>query len=344
MHLYHYGDTVGIKSAFSQLLFLDRDTLLKKLFPYRVYGVEAWIDKDGVYKDLVYGNSVTSTNVERFLLGTKTQFARAIISNDNYGRFSYWQRYFPRGFLGSFVLNRIEYGEGENSDFSCVVDSMFGKRSFLVALNAPILELYWRTFSREFNVSDPPESRMRVFLIDSSKFRKPRQDSAFYSWADANTFCYIARFPFLDKKSIYSKMRLDLDTYFGLKSSISTIPVSCLVLRRKTRFRTAKPLGRVSRAYFDNTKTRGKLVIQNESFPVFVSFLERYRDLRYPTLPVVVDSKFHGQVDVIMNWELDLNKLSLFDLRRSLRTYGFDISIEKRNLLMLCIREDESVK
>jgi len=326
------------------LFMITQDTALNRLFEHRAIPVHAWIDRDGIFRDISYVNTTTEGNIDSFLKGNITRLASVSVKQHDFNPFSIFKMgnysSCDDGEDYSCFMGHLEYGMGEGG--SSDVDSYGNRGIALYEINKSILELYKIAYKNNLKVEMDDVSRVVVSIKDPHRIYNylSWDDPRLFEWLDSNTFCYSIKSKKEETDSVYDFMREDLDRHFHLKSYFDEKTISCMVLKRIGPLTMIKASGeKTNRSW--SVKRDGKIfVLRNQSWDFFSGQIQEVVNAKDAFLPFFDEVKFEGNVDMDLPWNDRVEDVPIDKLRKALNIMGLDLVRESRTLKVLCIVDD----
>lgn len=214
------------------LPFIVNDTLLDRLFPHAFVSHEVWI-YNGIVQAITAADYVTAENINTVLSGIMPNWE---VKNDIDG-YDYTApllelnnntvKYAVRGnSYGSLITPHLK---GVGLRYIDEADTCTGVRT-VRAINYPIAWLYLQALTHRDSFS-----RSHVILQPSPDFFVYPGTGYRNVWEEKNTWCYEATFPAGTPADLVKrKIQADLDAYFRVSSSFTTIQTTCYVLMQDT--------------------------------------------------------------------------------------------------------------
>lgn len=338
-----WGEDSGADSlrlAAQQLPFITQDSVLDALFPHMAIPTHAWIDPDQVVQAIAYNSTTNSENISKMLAKEEVSLEEeryievdvknplAWISGDvlKYANIRYY----------SLLLDYLECG-GFFSLPRTKDDSITGDVNGVVAMNSSLHSLYEFAYHKKMNLLFVPFKRMIFKTKYKNEFQPPKDYVQFIKWAKANTYCYALKVNEGLSDKFYALMQSDLDRLFHFRSRIVKTKTKCLLLKRISLVDKINSKGGPE-VYNINA---GILSIRNlDSEQLFLSLNSIFENL-FPQGYFFNSSIYKGKIDIDIPYRQPLNTMTLYELRKSLRKFGFDIVYGYRNIDMLEIDDEK---
>lgn len=242
------------------------DKILSELFPATAYGLNVWIDENGIVQYRTNSTSFTSTDIADFLNGGKP----SLTSRNDTTKFNHNVPVWLEG--NGRQLEHIKYysyitdalpddagGEGR-----IITDSVTNKLIGVKFINTSVLSLFKYAYdewgAKTFDT-------ITYNIKDSSKYFPPEAGDT-YKWQLQNAVSYELHIPATKSAELFSIMRQDLERYFNLKGEIDTIQKLTYTLSIATQ------------AYNRKTYAGGKTRLTSDSKLIpFKNFLDSLKKL-----------------------------------------------------------------
>lgn len=314
------------------LASITSDTILSRLFPYRMVPQHVWIDSRGVVKAITSGYNATAENIGKLINGyaLNLEVRKDIMDFDRSRKWSpLWMegngRHIPHLQYFSYIMNRIP-GIGAGSGF--FRDSASGAITGLHVFNGTIPALLKMTIRKKYLFFD--DNRIVYEVADSLRyyFSNSRDIKYLDQWRDEHLYCYELRVPAADSGRLYQIMLQDLERFFGVTARLENRKTSCLVLVRNRDLSHLKTSGNQP-AVADFKADSVRLV--NKSLSNFVYALNHNTSNQ---LPVIDETGFPDKIDL----KLDVGLQDIAKLKQALLRHGLDLINTHRQLEMLVIK------
>lgn len=304
-------------------------------FAFRSIPLQVWIDDQGYVRYITSGSNISSKRIAAFLRNEELDVEDATVNVDfdpesplwleGNGRqnkhlkyYSFIMEYVPdAGNLESVEQNRIS-GKAERIEArNTTIENMFGMAYGKTMINSPFKS----------------SKRRSIETSDKSKFVPPEETSHRKEWFIKNTYCYDIKVPEESSEDIFEFMKMDLERYFNVKSSIEKREMPCLVLQtideaKAIETKGGPPQGRLRS--LDNKK----ISISNRFMYLFLEELE-FEIEAFSMLPLINGTGYEGKVDV----EFDRFPKDLKSLNADLKRYGLMISEKVQTIDMLVLKD-----
>ena len=308
-------------------------TLMGGYFKFVTLPHEVWIDTQGIVKAITYADEINSDNIGRFIknhplaVEEKTDVlnfdieAPLNVENNN--------------FLYRAVLTAYKPGLSNIiGTLSPTFEKDFKEDKF-IAINKDILSMFYAVFSQnngninynriELNVKD--SLSLSPFLSNNSPTRQ-----------EISKHCYSYEFNFPQKAvkdSFYSYIMADLNILFPFKASIEKRKKTCWVFRDVDKKKNPVSLEKKGSTIWEKGFLK-KMV--GKSLDELISYFNWNMDL-----PVIDESNYDGLLT--MDFELDAVSegknvyLNIDKVKKSIKSYGFDIIQAERFVDVLVVRD-----
>lgn len=314
------------KRPFVKQLGLDMingDTILGRLFPYETTPHAVWIGKDKEVKAITYSTFSNTSTVNELLsknhLDLPFKFADHIDFKQTVltpGRINKAGRYA----VTVFTEQKIDE-IGSRTMFS-----VSGNNIKLFASNLTLKHLYFAAYIDELKLQLEGEYRHRML-----RRAKGISFTDLDPLLTEKIYAYESSIPRKgnDKdinRPLLNKMKRDLDEFTGYKSYVDSIPVKCYVLR----------------SINDSGVTGAKEIIYHKDRKIYygysgstiVSILQKSPLIDKPLF-------FDGDITKQKNFEMKNEYTSWVEIKRDLKSAGFDLKEEIRSIKMLIIEEKQ---
>lgn len=316
------------------LPFACEDTVLGSLFPHKVVPHEVWVDNKQVVKAITSAIELNEKNVKAFTNGKLEGLA---VKKDDLA-FDLSKPLFKDGnggdgseFLGRTILTKYTDGlPGGNR-----IDLQPGdKIRRFVAANSVLLHLYYTAYS-SFELPTANFKRIIFETRDSASVKRPYNkelpSETRASEMPLYSYCYEFMLPeAVPRKEFFKFMLEDLNHYFNTYAVVEKRLVPCWTLVRinngDKRLETIG--GEVAGAF------TGKI----SNLPV--SYLVRYLNTFYQVEPIIDETGFTKNIDMILDFDRNINKYpDIIGIRKVLQLYGLDLVKTERELDVLVIKD-----
>lgn len=214
-----------------KILTITDDTVFSKLFPHQAVPAEYWIGQDGKFISATNPEYVNDRELGSLIRGNKPTWVSAVQKGTHdFSKPLPLQTGIKRS--GRFYSGFLHFLPGDKTDFRCIIDSV-GKTIKITCINYNVLGLYGVTLA---NIAGLDLAKRTEFVVsDKSRLRYYKTTGYRSEWELENTYCYELYWPLGDSLSTagaYQKMRSDLDSFLGYKSSIRQETADYYVLER----------------------------------------------------------------------------------------------------------------
>lgn len=318
--------------TYPHLTYVTDDTRLHQLIKVSGYPTFAWIDKNGVLRDVTDYDQVTRQNILKLLHGDSTVKKPAHID------IHLEQPFFIAGNGGNqhpiltySVLSRYVDGIASWSGAETRHDT-----GWIYNTNVPVKLLYQRAYYDAFARLAPEATEVEgikapsLYSIPNCRTLLELKDSAGVVGIVNDTinkkalYCYQLIVPAKSNEQMRTYMREDLSRYFSYQVRVEKRKVTCLVLsvadRSKLRTSGGTPRKDITNFHFYGS---------NLPFRRLVFFMNYGTGLP----PVIDETGFSGNVDL----RLDFNSTDWKTIAAALKSYGLDLRLEEREIYMLVI-------
>lgn len=299
------------------LNIIASDSTLSDYFPYKLLPHVVWIDKDQRIRAITEASVVNKENVQTLISGEKLSLPikRDIVDFDYHEPFTLIKDLsLGQGLLSYSAITRHIEGLASRRGFSYPNDESIR----IFAFNQSVYSLYLVAY--RFQLSHIPQFYKNRFIVAP-------QVAAYIE--KEGFICYEA---ILNKKNdedlkqqLSSKMKTDLDDFFGVNSSIRVEEMECLVLSRDEDVNPSSVVDY-------NKPSSRKIDFSEKSGDQVVAFLNDYYDSDLPF--VIDDDNKHGFL-----FELVAEKGSIESLRRQLSVFGWTLLKKKARTEVIVISE-----
>ncbi len=301
------------------------DSILKKLFPFKYFPHEVWINEQGRVDAITEPIYINADNINAWLSSKKLHlplkadaldfdFRKPLLQNGNGGDES--------SLLFRSLLTYHLKGMGGSSGH--ITDTNTTRWYYI---NATILILYMKALGFESN-------RIILQVADPSRYILPAEQTE--EWKDNNLYCYELTAPaHTSKDTLNSLMFHDLNRYLGLNGRMEKRLVKCFALKNNSAFDTLISTKSLTPHITVNEKT-GNCIFQNQSMQAVVATFNSYNSPA-PGKPIIVDET---GITVKVDMEIPSDALNDFTLlQRSLLSYGLTLIPVERELDMFILTE-----
>lgn len=310
-----------------RLPFVTGDSVLKKMFPYRMLPQEVWIDKTGVVKAITKSVYVNAGNIQALLDGKDMymplkkdlmEFERnkPLLVNNNGGS--------EDELLYKSVLTKYLKGVGSMGGSTVNADSTVRRIYFT---NQPVLNILLTAYSAAY--------ASKVLLEVKDKTKYTRGGKPWDTWSIAHAFCYEQTLPVTASQDEIARRRIqDLSHYFNIIGSIEKRVVKCLVLKRTgTAPLPATKGGKEQLLYKDDT--RAVTLFQNQPITQLVNAINGMVGGQPYTTSIIDETGYNNNIDLQLKSDLD----NITSLNTELQQYGLILEDAEREMEMLVVRE-----
>lgn len=306
-------------------------------FAFRTIPLQVWIDEKGYVRYITSGSNISSKRIASFLRNEKLDVANATVNVDfdpklplwleGNGRQNKYLKYY------SFIMEHVP---DAGNLHSIVKDRTSGKIQRIQARNLPIDKLFAMAYGKNM-MDNPFESSKRRIIetSDKSSFILPKQDFDRNEWFINNTYCYDIEVPEHLSDDIFEYMKIDLERYFKIKSSIEKREIPCLVLYTVDNANSIKTKGGTPKVSLRSSDNK-KIFISNRIMRLFINELQ-YEVDTFSDLPLIDETGYEGNVDI----EFSRLPKDLESLNADLEKYGLIINEEIKAIRMLVLQDAE---
>lgn len=254
-----------------KLFSVTNDTVLQKLFPHTGVPSEFWLDKSGRFlsaTDIEYVNEKEFTSL---IEGSKPNWVAFTTKKPHDFSKKMLAPTTNLENMDCFYSAFFNYSANEKSEFNILIDSV-KKTIRITFVNFNIAGLYYHS------LSDLPllRSKKRTFYNIKNKARVKYDKQYGYktAWDYNNTYSYELFWSLGDSLNVsaaFKKMRIDLDSFLGLKSEIKEVESDYYALIKKDSMNRARDRGDLS----DRIALSNLIEIWNgnESLPIITTRL-----------------------------------------------------------------------
>jgi len=337
-----------ITYASKHLPFIVEDSLLSVLFPHDGTPTHVWLDSAKILKGIAYDNSTTTENIQAFLTGKKIKLAEMVLAEINTSNPLSWVNG-DNGFVDqlkcySFIFSRLKHQGGGDGQITPLIDSATNKIIGLSCLNMRITDLYKLVW---FHYKHPnigiPDDKILLEVKNKGKFYSPKKSSEYFDWADTSLFSYAIKLPLKNADEIYNSMRQDLDSYFHYQSKFEYRKVRCLTLKRISNEDKIMTKGLKSKQELLFDSDNARLTFQNTPMSYLCSRIEIMISIKAPFTPFFNETNYHGNIDINLPWNENIENISIPAMRKGLRQYGLDL-VEEYKILKMLVISDQKIK
>ncbi|GEP98083.1 TlpA family protein disulfide reductase [Chitinophaga cymbidii] len=188
--------------------------------------------------------------------------------------------------------------------------------------------------------------RMILEVKDSTPYFQPEEKALRYEWGRRNIYAYALNLPPSKLHRKYKYMQQDLERFFDLSAHVEKRYVKCIVMRKadgRDRLATRggeQQLGSFSTGTISaDDNFREEEVFRNTPFGMFASRLANYVEyqLKYPFVDA---TGYSGNIDLKLKGTVIRNP-GIENLRKALKPYGLELSVEPYELEVLVVREND---
>jgi thiol-disulfide isomerase/thioredoxin len=292
------------------------DSVVASLFEHKAIPHYVWISGEAKVIAITSGDHIKAENIEAALSGAelnlpvkKDDFDKEKLLFEDVNEVNYIHRSLLTGYRGELPSVRHTSYNKE------------GKITRILFTNSSLSGLIGKAYPAIFKYT---ANRIVLDVSDENKFKRA-QDWA--TWKYDNTYCYELIMPPCDLNQARIYMQQDLKRFFGLRVSIETRQLECLVLKLN-----GKPVKGISKGgnkatnmFEENEEIK---FIRNCQIDVVIEKLNSIM-----ATPVLDESNFKEKLD--MTFVKDLTDIE--SLRKLLQDHGFDLIKEKREIEVLVI-------
>jgi thiol-disulfide isomerase/thioredoxin len=336
------------KISTQRLNFIVADTILSKLFPYRVIPHNVWIDSAGYVSAITAGDEITATNILTFQQKAVRKWE---VKADDFS-FNFYKE-FHHGDT-SFSYRSIitpQIATGTNGVFSNGSD---GKVQRFFQWNCSISHIFYELYSR---LAVPTYIRWRPDLIelhhiDSTKILYPKGEFSsllvksghanFASWQKANTFCYALTLPTqVDKMDFLRYAFDDMYRQFRIRGYVEHRKMSGLVITGRLKDKGGVFLSSKAGAVKVTLGADSTFITENATLVDITDFMMRrfnIKQLPYPIVAQAADNyKFNLKVSLPLKGGSDLEVPTLI-MQAIAEKLGYKVKIKQINYPKLILR------
>jgi hypothetical protein len=185
----------------------------------------------------------------------------------------------------------------------------------LYGINATIPMLYSLAYRQITNYS---KNRFCYEVKHSDRFEPNKSgDQKLDDWKLANLYCYDLVMPYHDENTSSKKVLSDLNTFFNAEGKIVKRVNDCLVLIRLDK-------SDINMRSKDNVLGKKRTIsFTNRNISSLISAIDEASDI-----PVLDETGYKGKINIDLHSDLT----NIASLRIELKSYGFDLIKEKREL------------
>lgn len=302
------------------------NSVMKDLFPHTGIPHYVWIDPDGVVSAISTAERLTTENLKLVL--QKKNFAIPVKKDIDAKRPLFLSEVIGQEQLASFsVLTTGNYdGLPSGTRLRKEGDIVRGR----ALTNMPMLSLYLAAIRPLFERNGESYNAKRLILkvVDPSKLVLQKSESLDGTFSTGNLFNYELLVPVAEADHLDEYMLEDLNRYTRYMGKIESRKVECLVLRRTgSSDRIKSTGGKSENSLFFKSPPR----LINSPLSYLVKRLNSLDDL---TLPVIDETEYTGNVDLVFSGKTDLVSLS-----NELAAYQLELKREYRNLNMFVLSD-----
>lgn len=236
----------------------------------------------------------------------------------------------------SILLKHLETQTTSNS-IILQRDSATHQIRKITAINVPLITLYSYAYSKELfgfevNVRNLPQNnRIVVATRNPLDVRWPASDSLLDDWNGRNLWSYEAQVKPASKVKLPTVIQTDLQNYSGFEAKIQTRTMSCLVLKRTSQLDKLQTTNKTQspEAYSNEGFVVRNMPLKQSLLPHLVIACQEI------PFPVVDETAYANSVDM----ELRAKSNKLKDLNQALRRYDLALTVERRDVKVLVIRD-----
>lgn len=314
------------------------DTVLTRLFEFRTVPTHAWIDSNG---NLVYftdGSGASEANIAAFLAGTDI----GLPYKNEFRDFNPRERIFKEGRgrqLRHLRAYSLFYGhiDDDGARINYVIDSVSGIRHGVSIQNQSIAELYrlaWKDqFDNDVFVGFGNYGNMDWQVADFGRYWY--RDGILYDWFVQNTYCYEIMTPIVQASSMFTYMREDLDRYFQLETRVEEREVDCLVLQNLGR--SGQLISEAPHFHFTPDSDTSFRMVKRGFHDLLFKIDALFGKQNDRFLPLVNESGY--RLDDVVDLSISGNLADFGVFRQQLQLMGLDLSLTKRRIKILVIKE-----
>lgn len=331
-----------------KLDFIKKDTIFHKLFPHTGNPTQVWMDKQGFFRYITDGNAATPEFIEKMFKGNNitvreksqrkinprqpiTWISDSLSNNLQYYSFLYRSvdipsdQYFSRIFIDTGATNT-------GIVVSCSRNSLLDLYSLAYSDWKPETP-----FSRiGFRV---PASRFLVDFTDIRNVLPPPDKKEQLKWQDDNLYSYALKVPISRREKIETFIKMDLDRFFGINSSIQKRPVMCVVVRLigdsallSNHVKTKIKKG------VNYTDEKHNISLGSVNMSVLIDeYFRQIADRVFPLHPIIDETGYKGNLNILLPLHSTERTLTLETIKNDIKQYGLDIAEEERVIDVLVL-------
>jgi thiol-disulfide isomerase/thioredoxin len=339
-----WGSTSAIY-RYPKLPSILNDSIFHRLFAFRYYPHEVWIDGAGIVIAFTGSEAVTEDNIKAILenkvVKMDMKFDDLLFDN----QYPVLSQIYPANpsYLKyySVILN---YMPGLSGGWTRQVIDTVAKTVRVTRKNMTVIQLFTDALSRE-GVSDPFQTakfdfgkRVNLRIKDSSRyFYKQTYDETKDEWMSKNCYTYETIMPLEKRDKMNTLMLADLEKFFNTRCRIEKQNKKCLCLVRISNRDRIKSVSKQGLSVFDKNRDTTKLQLQNA---LTKWLLEKISEANKNTPYIFFDDTgYKGLIDIEVNKELlaDIPRL-----RKELRSkYDLDLVEREKKVEILVFEERE---
>ena len=286
------------------------------LFPVDGYPYTIWINEKGIITYFSEGTSITRTNIENFLNRgnlkvmdpTKVKFGSSADRNEF-----------------EFFSSIARCNDSINIGHSDLVNVKEGSAVSITSNCSSINDLYRQAFSeKKFNFNTTYSFIPDV--KDKFKYESPSNSELPDDWLKEHAYNYELLLPANKAKIAYKVMQQDLERYFDLEGKVEKRLVTSVVIKKLPK---------------QVQKKKNNVVLDSDLYFKNIPFSQFTRELSVRLInqyPFFDETGFSGNVSCRIKLS-SISPLNISSLQSDLRASGFDVSLSKRQVPVLIVRE-----
>lgn len=309
-----------------KLKMINGDTLLSKLFPFKLIPHYVWLDNNGKILAITESFSVTKKNIENIIMGKvanlplKKDLLEYDVKEDGLLKSAYYA--LPTPLYYSTVM---PYYPGITCGIFTRIDSL--SQSIRVTwTNEKIINLFKTAFQIK-------EERILLEVEDKKRFEEPLGNRLTEEWKADNLFSYEISIPLRNRNKILDFMKSDLNNFFenylGFKGTIERRMFNCLVLIKR-----ADGLLNTKRGKSNVIASDSLYIWENQPFKKIVRHISKSYNNSL-SRPFIDDTAFTGAVDMSISGDIT----DIENLKVHLNKYGLDLIEKEMEVEMLVIKD-----
>lgn len=328
-----------------KLPMITGDSLFHKLFEFRFYPHEVWIDENGVVKAFTSSLEVNEENIEAMLNHQPTRMKMKfddMTFDSNQPLLSQLYRRNPGSLLFYSGIFQFASGTGGGPLLRTVIDSA-AQTLRITRPNMSILQLFGNALLDGVGGSPFEEAdfdfgkRVVLNVADSSKYFYPYKSGRTKGeWESENLYNYEAVLPLGQVNEAFLIMLKDLENYFQLSCKIEQRKMNCLALVRTSQEDKIKSKEGRSRSIFDQRRDTTKVQMFGQTTKWLVQVISSAN--RQIPFVFVDETGYKNRIDI----EIDKKALSDIPMLKKLLRSKYDLDlIEMENTVDVLVLQEQ---